>query len=59
MWWAAEGRAVSRARWALQLQGLDVPNFDEPFAAIIRCTSDPSKVDNEPDQSGRACCDMP
>lgn len=25
MWWAAEGRAVSRARWALQLQHLDLP----------------------------------
>ena len=45
MWWAAEGRAVSRARWALQLQHLDLPTTDEPFAAIIRCTSDPSKVD--------------
>ena len=45
MWWAAEGRAISRARWALQLQHLDLPITDEPFAAVIRCTSDPGKVD--------------
>jgi hypothetical protein len=45
MWWAAEGRAISRARWALQLQRLDLPTTDEPLAAIIRCTSDPGKVD--------------
>ena len=43
-WWAAEGRAVSRARWALQLRRVDLPN-DEPFAVIIFCTSDPAKVD--------------
>ena len=35
MWWAAEDRAISRARWALRLQGLDLPTTDEPFAAII------------------------
>jgi hypothetical protein len=45
MWWAAEGRAISRARWALQLHWLDLPTTDEPFAAIIFCTSDPGKVD--------------
>src|SRR6185295_8322582 len=44
MWWAAEGQAVSRARRALRLCRLDLPN-DEPFAAIILCTSDPGKVD--------------
>ena len=44
MWWAAQDRAVSRARWALRLSRLDLPN-DEPFAAIIFCTSDPEKVD--------------
>jgi hypothetical protein len=32
MWWAAENRAVSRARWALQLRHLDLPTTDEPFA---------------------------
>ena len=41
MWWAAEDRAISRARWALQLQRLDLPTTDEPFAALIVCTSDP------------------
>ena len=45
MWWAAEDRAISRARWALQLQHLDLPTTDEPFAAIIRCTANPAKVD--------------
>ena len=30
---------------ALQLQRLDLPTTDEPFAAVIRCTSDPGKVD--------------
>ena len=45
MWWAAEDRAVSRARWALQLQGVDVPHADEPFAAIIFATADREKVD--------------
>jgi hypothetical protein len=45
MWWAAEDRAISRARWALQLQHLDLPTTDEPFAAIILCTADRDKVD--------------
>jgi hypothetical protein len=44
MWWKAEDRAVSRARWALQLQRLDLPT-DEPFAAIILATADREKVD--------------
>jgi hypothetical protein len=45
MWWAAEDRAVSRGRWALKLQGVDVQNADEPFAAIILATADREKVD--------------
>jgi hypothetical protein len=45
MWWKAEDRAASRARWALQLQRLDLPTTDEPFAAIILCTADRQKVD--------------
>ena len=45
MWWAAEGRAISRARWALQLQHLDLPTSDEPFAMVILCTADRDKVD--------------
>ncbi len=43
-WWAAEDRAVGRAGWALRLCRADLPS-DEPFAAIIFCTSDPGKVD--------------
>jgi hypothetical protein len=45
MWWAAEDRAISRARWALQLQHLDLPTTDEPFAMVILCTADRQKVD--------------
>jgi hypothetical protein len=45
MWWAAEGRAISRARKALRLQRLDLPTTDEPFAAIILATADRKKVD--------------
>src|SRR5438874_7245028 len=44
-WWAVENHALDRARKALQLQHLDLPSTDEPFAAVIRCTSDPGKVD--------------
>ncbi len=47
MWWAAEDRAISRARWTLRLQGVDLPTNDEPFAAVILCTSDPGKVDKQ------------
>jgi hypothetical protein len=45
MWWKAEDRAIGRARWALQLQHLDLPTTDEPFAAVISCTADRPKVD--------------
>jgi hypothetical protein len=45
MCWKAEHRAISRARWALQLQRLDLPTTDEPFAAVILCTADREKVD--------------
>jgi hypothetical protein len=45
MWWAAQDRAISRARWALRLQGIDLPTTDEPFAAVILCTADRQKVD--------------
>jgi len=44
-WWAAEDRAVTRGRRALQLQGLDLPTTDEPFAAIILASADREKVD--------------
>ena len=45
MWWAAEDRAISRARWALRLHGLDLPTTHEPFAMVILCTADREKVD--------------
>jgi hypothetical protein len=45
MLWAAENRAVSRASCALQLQRLDLPTTDEPFAMVILCTADRQKVD--------------
>ena len=45
MWWAAEDRAITRARWTLRLQGVDLPTNDEPFAAVILCTADREKVD--------------
>jgi hypothetical protein len=44
-WWAAEGREVERARRALRSRLLDVPEREDPFAAIIRCTTDPARVD--------------
>jgi hypothetical protein len=45
MWWAAEDRAISRARWALWLRGVNLPTTDEPFAMVILCTADRAKVD--------------
>jgi hypothetical protein len=44
-WWAAEGRALERAQKALRLRHITPSDHDEPFAAIIRCTADPAKVD--------------
>ena len=44
-WWAAENRAVERAHKALRLQRMCPFEGEEPFAAIIRCTGDPTKVD--------------
>jgi hypothetical protein len=44
-WWTAEGRALERAQNALRVQYLRPSDHDEPFAAIIRCTADPAKVD--------------
>jgi hypothetical protein len=44
-WWAAEERAIDRARRALRLQRLEVSERKDPFAAIIRCTADPAKAD--------------
>jgi hypothetical protein len=44
-WWAAEERAIDRARRALRLQRLKVSDRENPFAAVIRCTADAIKAD--------------
>jgi len=44
-WWSAENRAQERAETALRLRHLTSFDQEEPFAAIIRCTADPAKVD--------------
>ena len=44
-WWTAEGVALGRACKALRLQRICPFDGEEPFAAVIRCTADPSKVD--------------
>jgi len=44
-WWAAENRAIERGRKALRLHNIVPTDHDEPFAAVIRCTSNPAKVD--------------
>jgi hypothetical protein len=44
-WWEADKRSRERARKALRLQRLGTFEHEDPFAAIIRCTTDPAKVD--------------
>jgi hypothetical protein len=44
-WWTAEDRALDRAHWALRLRRICPFDREEPFAAIIRCTADLTKVD--------------
>jgi hypothetical protein len=44
-WWMAENRAVERAQKALRLRHIIPFDQEEPFAAVIRCTTDPAKVD--------------
>jgi hypothetical protein len=44
-WWVVEDRALERAHWALRLRRICPFEGEEPFAAIIRCTADPAKVD--------------
>jgi hypothetical protein len=44
-WWLAENRAVERARKAVRLRHITPFDGEEPFAVVIRCTSDPRKVD--------------
>jgi hypothetical protein len=46
-WWAAEDRALERARKALRLQNIWPSDHDEPFAAIILATADRQKVDKQ------------
>jgi hypothetical protein len=46
MVWAKEGKAVNRAHRALHLRGYSSIRQPEPFASVIRCTSDPAKVDD-------------
>ena len=44
-WWTAEDRALERAHRALRLHRMCPFDGEEPFAAIIRCTADPAKID--------------
>jgi hypothetical protein len=44
-WWSAEGCDMKRARRALRSRLLEVSEREDPFAAIIRCTADPARVD--------------
>jgi hypothetical protein len=44
-WWTVEGRALERAYKSLRLQRMCPFDGEEPFAAVIRCAADPTKVD--------------
>ena len=44
-WWDEEGKAVKRAYRALHQRGHQSVRKPEPYATLILCTSDPSKVD--------------
>jgi hypothetical protein len=44
-WWTAKRRVVEWAQKALRLHNLPPFDREEPFAAVIRCTSDLVKVD--------------
>jgi hypothetical protein len=44
-WWTADGHEIDRVRRALRLQRLEASEREDPFAAIIRCTADPTKAD--------------
>ena len=44
-WWAADARETDRSRRALRLLQLEASDREDPFAAVIRCTADPSKAD--------------
>jgi hypothetical protein len=47
MKWKSERRFWKSAGLALKLQGDTTPMRVEPFAVVIRCTSDPDKVDGK------------
>src|SRR5450756_1797666 len=44
-WWEIDKRAISRARLALHLRGIDIPDKIERFTAVIVATSHPTKLD--------------
>jgi hypothetical protein len=44
-WWSAEKCDVDRARQALRLRGLLPWPREDVYAAIIRCTADPTRAD--------------
>jgi hypothetical protein len=44
-WWSAEGCEVDRARRAMRSRGLLPLPREDVFAAMIRCTSDPARMD--------------
>jgi len=44
-WWMAENRVVQHAHKALRLRHITPFDHEEPFAAVIRCTADLTKVD--------------
>jgi hypothetical protein len=44
-WWMAQNRARERAQKALRLRHITPFHQEEPFAAVIRCTAAPAKVD--------------
>ena len=46
MVWATEGKAVNRAHRALHLRGHKSVREPEPFAAVIYCTADRTKVNS-------------
>jgi hypothetical protein len=44
-WWSVDGRALHRTNQALRLQNANPSTCNEPFAALIFCTSDAANVD--------------
>jgi hypothetical protein len=54
-WWAAEGREIDRTRRALRLQRLKVSEREDPFAAVIRSTTQ-RRPTSELGANGLALC---